>query len=242
MTAQNTRYSLDVLSAWDHQISLFAKYFLAHACLPQSPFKLLDFGCGTGSALREIKKVYPYSILYGCDIDEEHLAISKNINSEYGSFFKCNIVALKYSYEIIYISNVLEHVKDWKSVIQHLLSRCMRIYILVPYKELLKGNSSDIPNIDQHVYSFDERSFCCFQSKEVQIDQRIIRTPYAWGHPLRREVGLRIMAALRNDKFEAQRELLVALTNFRKASTLPCKPFYSRPKALLNRLRIYKCM
>ena len=238
MTAQNTRYSLDSLSKWDRQICLFAKYFLVHAKLPKFPFSLLDVGCGTGSALREIKKMYPSSILYGCDLDEQHLTLSNTMNRVYGTFFKSNIFEIKDSYEIIYVSNVLEHLHDWKSVVTHLLSHCIRIYALVPYKELLKGISLDLPEIDQHVSCFDDRSFYYFQSDTVRMDQRIIRTPYAWGHPLKREVGLRIKAALNGESFEVQRELLVAFTNVRKSSPLFGKPFYSRPRALINMLRI----
>lgn len=238
MTAQNTRYSLDILSNWDQQICLFAKYFLAHANLPKIPFSLLDVGCGTGSALREIKRMCPYSILYGCDQDEQHLTLSNRMNSVYGTFFKSEILEIKNSYEIIYVSSVLEHLHDWKSAITHLLSNCIRIYALVPYKELLKEISIDLPEIDQHISCFDERSFYYFQSDIVRIDQRIIRTPYAWGHPLKREVGLRIKAALNGESFEVQRELLVALSNVRKASPLLGKPFYSRPRALINMLRI----
>ena len=58
---------------WDKIINVFEKYYLRH--LP-SNFTLLDAGCGKGYFLKDLKKRYPKSNLYGFDIS--NYAIKKS--------------------------------------------------------------------------------------------------------------------------------------------------------------------
>jgi SAM-dependent methyltransferase len=198
---------------WDRQIRLFAHYFLAHAKLPQERFSLLDVGCGTGSALAAIKKIYPYAILYGCDINDEHLALAVYLNKEHGEFFKADIFQITNKYDVIYASNILEHLKNWNDAVGQLLNKCDQLFILVPYKEKIRMLNAALPEVDQHVSSFDKVSFQQFVlSKEFKVQMRVIRTPFAWGHPLWKEMRFRLGTLLGRREYDIERELLVAIT------------------------------
>lgn len=225
----------DSILAWDKQVRLFAQYFLAHANLPQTSFTLLDIGCGTGAALRVIKEQYPRAALFGCDFHTANLEISKDLNGNYATFFKSDFYNINCNYDIIYISNVLEHLRDWKAALSKVLTHGKEVYILVPYREHINSLSPDLPETDQHVNSFNKKSFVFLNAGVFRIKLRVIRTPYAWGHPLRREFIYRIKAFLLRRKFEVQRELLVSI---RHAECNRNMPFKSRFRALLEYLKI----
>ena len=221
------------LEAWDRQIALFARYFLRHANLPQGVFSLLDVGCGTGAALRAMRASRPDAVLRGCDAEEEHVAISRRMSGEGASYFVADALGYGGSYDVIYISNLLEHIEAWQAAADHALARCRRLYVLVPYRERIGARRSAVPGVD-HVASFDERSFDGYAGRGASVETRVIRTPWAWGHPLRREVVLRIRGRLRGAPVEPQRELLVAVTNPGGAGWAAAPALRSRLRAFLG--------
>lgn len=195
---------------WDSQVRLFAKYFLAHVNLPKIKFSLLDVGCGTGSALSEIKKCYPLANLFGCDMAEEHVALSRKKNGEVAQFFQGTIESIDGFFDILYVSNVLEHVPDWKAALEHMIRHSNQVYVLVPYREEINRKPLSELTTDDHIHSFDEKSFLWLKNSS-DIQMRVIRTPYAWGHPLRREIILKIKSVFAGRHMNVQRELLVLI-------------------------------
>jgi SAM-dependent methyltransferase len=175
----------DKYRLWNEQIELFAKYFLCNARLNIAiKFTLLDFGCGTGSALRLIKERFPESKLFGCDIEQSLINIAKEQFQKYAEFSVMDFFAINKKYDYIYVSNVLEHLEDWEEALNHLLNHAEAIYILVPFRELINSDitlSSGDTSIHRH--SFNKESFYRFTQKphEIYVKTRIIRTPWAWG-------------------------------------------------------------
>jgi SAM-dependent methyltransferase len=220
---------------WNNQIRLFAKYFLEHANLPSHKFILLDVGCGTGAALKEIHNSYPHAELFGCDLEEEHVNISIRMNLQYGKFFQSDIMQLRSFYDVIYISNVIEHLPNWQEAVSHLIKCCHRLYILVPYRESLELYLTEhVPGIN-HVVSFNRKSLSFIDSKQFSIEARVIRTPYAWGHSVQRELFFLIKALFKRQKFNIQREIIFSITNKNIQHTvLPHKPFQNILKSIIK--------
>lgn len=225
---------------WDRQIELFAKYFLVHAKLPENKtFNLLDVGCGTGTALRIIKYRYPQAELSGCDLEPKHIEICKQLNGQYGNFFVSDIESLDAQWDIIYLSNVLEHLYNWEEQLEQLLSYSQRLYLLIPYKEKITYLPFDKHDNSFHINSFENNSFNYLKEKGYKINIREITTPYAWGSsPIR---SLLEKYNIGRSKHEYKSELLVCITH--KNNPLP-KPFFTLmysifAKSLLILLPIY---
>lgn len=215
----------ETVSSWDNQIKLFAMYFLSNAKLPaKESYSLLDVGCGTGSALRIIKEKYPLAKLYGCDLEPKHVEISNTLNGDYAQFFVSNIKDLDSKWDVIYLSNVLEHIYDWKEELDGLLNKTDRLYILVPNNEELEDFPQDKSDHSLHVNSFNRNSFEYLKAG-YQIDQRVISTPYAWGaSPIQN-----LLYKIKNTK-DYKSELLISIT---KKNVELGKPFFSFLKSLL---------
>lgn len=207
---------------WDKQIRLFAGYFLAHVRLPTTaPFKLLDVGCGTGSALAEIRKRYPRAVLQGCDILEHVVELAAAINSDAGSFFASDILSLRGNFDCIYVSNVLEHIQEWKDCLDHLCALSPQVVVMVPFKEDLSFQKpSGLERVD-HVTSFNERSMAAYATAGYRVEQRVIRTPFAWGGPRRRELIFRFRKYLRGEHYEDRREILYLISRSEHLDTKP---------------------
>jgi SAM-dependent methyltransferase len=215
-------YSEETIEAWDYQIGLFARYFLTYARLPRDvPFLLLDLGCGTGTALKIIKTKYPNARLHGCDLEPAHIEICERLNGQYGDFFISDIESISTHWDIIYLSNVLEHLKEWKEKIDHLMSRTNRLYILVPFKEKIASSPLNDDDHSYHINNFDSSTFMYLKTMGFNVDQLVINTPYAWGSsPLRSFLE---KYHLDKNKQEYKCELLVCIS--RKNNSYS-KPFY----------------
>ena len=210
-----------ILQNWDNQVELFASYFLVNARLPRTgKFTLLDVGCGTGTALRIIKSIYPDAQLSGCDLEPEQVQISKDINGRYGDFFISDIANLNAHWDFILLSNVLEHLYDWNIYLDHLLKCTNRLFIMVPYREKILSLPTDKNDHSFHVNSFQSNTFEYLIEKGFDVNYRIITTPYAWGPgPIQSFLN---KYKLNRKKTPYQSEMLVAIS--RRDVSLP-KPF-----------------
>lgn len=211
---------------WDKQIRLFAKYFIANANLVNSPITFLDVGCGIGSASHELHLIYPKIILFGCDNDYNHISECNNIHSKYAHFMYNDILEINQHYDVIYVSNVLEHIKNYENYVNHLLKLCNRLYIMVPYKETVNGVPVNTCEYHEHVNYFNKNTFDKYMSDSIVVEHRIIRTPYAWGHPLKLEILIRIKHVLKCESFDVQKQILYCMTKKDEINgKIPLKPF-----------------
>jgi SAM-dependent methyltransferase len=227
---------VDSIECWDRQIRIFARVFLDNARLPTGPFTLLDVGCGTGSALREVRLCYPKASLSGCDVEQEHVDIATRMNGDVASFFKGDLLEIGNDYDVMYVSNVVEHVEYWSEAIVHLARHARRVYILVPYNEALKAPPPEVPPKVAHVASFDRESFDFVKKDRLRVRYRIVRTPDAWGERWAREIRQRLEAFLGlGPPYELRRQLLVSLSSPAAAGVLPANPFRNRVFSEANR-------
>ena len=201
---------------WTKQTRLFARYFLANVKLPVDlPFSLLDVGCGNGAALSEIFAKNKCGELYGCDIDPFHIALAQYINPAIPKerFYVSGLDDIKNRYDFIYASNILEHIVNWKECLAQLCTKANAVIVMVPYKEdLSEQTPSAVPYVD-HVDSFDRKSLDYLMKQGFDIKTRVIRTPYAWGGPLRRDLVEKIRQKMKGRSFMIRKEIIFLITH-----------------------------
>jgi SAM-dependent methyltransferase len=226
------------LDAWDHQIRTFAKCFLDNARLPRGPFTLLDVGCGTGSALREISSRYPEALLFGCDVEQEHVDIAARMNGNVATFFKAELREIQDYYDVIYVSNVFEHLPGWKEAVLYLTGHARRAYVLVPFKEILREPDKELPPGVAHVVRFEKEAFDFLKDLGFVVTTRKVRTPSAWGDGWPREIRQRLVAFLgARPPYEARRQLLASISGPATVGVLRASPFCSRMSSQAARWR-----
>lgn len=91
------------------------------------PTAILDVGCGPGCHFLELKKEFPVSTIYCCDIDESNLVFATNISRALGDesvkFFKKDLLELRdrRKWDLIICSDILEHIEDDKKAISKIV-------------------------------------------------------------------------------------------------------------------------
>ena len=140
-------------------ISLFAEYKvkIVASKLSQTPANILEFGCGTGRNNLFMKKWFPESNIYGCDISEKSLEIAMNTNPDvkYDNIITPEDLFAQYKkpFDCIFISNVLHHIpfdehQTWIAALYKILSNEGSIFVFEhnPYNPITKYifNTSDI--------------------------------------------------------------------------------------------------
>jgi len=111
---------------------------------------LCDFGCGAGDSFHVYHKVWPKMRLVGVDFSESAIKICRSRYSSIASF-ECggwNSVPIV---DCIICSNVLEHVDSDTEVVDGLLPRCERLFVIVPFREEELSH--------EHLRSYNDSSF-----------------------------------------------------------------------------------
>ncbi|MFA7160891.1 MAG: class I SAM-dependent methyltransferase [Kiritimatiellia bacterium] len=95
---------------------------------------ILDLGCGDGSLLAEISGVFRSSKMEGMDISDEALTIARR-NLPCIAFTRADLngtVRLKQTYDVIILSEVLEHLENDESLLRQIAPSCRSVVISVP--------------------------------------------------------------------------------------------------------------
>lgn len=110
-----------------------------------APIKLLDYGCGKGKVLSEIRKICPNAILYGADISKTALdTVATTIPSAQIISIDENQTANLPSNELDFVISldVIEHIYETEMVFtefNRLLKRGGTLLLSVPYYGLIKN-------------------------------------------------------------------------------------------------------
>ena len=144
---------------YSKDIGLFAEYKikLVASKLSKNPKKILEFGCGTGNNNSFMKKWFPESIIYGCDVSEKSLEIAHKRNPDIKYILINNPDDLSEFYEepfdCIFVSNVFHHIpfnehQMWVNTLFKILSKGGNIFVFEhnPFNPITKHifNTSDI--------------------------------------------------------------------------------------------------
>jgi len=162
-----------------NQTISFAKHFLKYAKFNKSEkFSLLDIGCALGDGLQIIHENYPNVVLYGFDFSKVAIERCKKEKNNIATFMVGEIEDISNCYDIIYLSNVLEHIEDYKKIVLSLLTKCTKLYIMVPYRELNEGKPLTPNDNKIHKHTFDKNSFNFLINKKISYN--IFSCPGAW--------------------------------------------------------------
>jgi hypothetical protein len=169
-----------------NQTRVFAETFCQHVKFSdRSEFTLLDVGCALGDALIVFYGKYPKAILHGIDISEVGINRCKEQLGSIASFSVCTIDEINGHYQIIYISNVLEHFYDYAAKARILSAHCDRLCIMVPYKETKDGQSlvtdPDHPELHQQTFTKTSFDFLVEEERALSIKPYVVWAPRAWG-------------------------------------------------------------
>lgn len=100
---------------------------------------LLELGCGVGAGLIELQRILPKIKYSGCDFSKKGIEIAKKDGKNI-DFFQLDItkgVTIK-KYDCIICISVLEHITNYKKVIESWLKICKYLIIKVPFNERVK--------------------------------------------------------------------------------------------------------
>jgi len=151
--------------------------------------KVLEFGCGEGMLLQELKNrnIYFKSLL-GIDIRDDALMQASALHPEY-LFEKKDIMKWDYqsnSFDLIIVSEVLEHLQNPDQVLERLIELSRKdILLTIPWEpwfrlmNLLRGRDIlRFGNHPEHVNQWGFRDFVRFVNKYAIVKDAKISFPF----------------------------------------------------------------
>lgn len=82
--------------------------------------KLLNYGCGTGSSEKYIKKYLPNASVYSIDVSEESIKVAREANKDLTDVtfepFNGLTIPFDIEFDVIFIANVFHHIRHEKHV------------------------------------------------------------------------------------------------------------------------------
>lgn len=183
------------------QSRLFAEAFTQRLKLERgTSFSLLDVGCALGEAIKHFSQEFPKASLYGIDFTRTAIERCRQELGNIAVFEVRDMLELERNYDLIYISNVLEHFADFADRARKLMRHCRRLCVLVPYLELKNYETPLVPDPkEHHQHTFDDQSFD-FLVKEglaSEIHRYVFSCYPAWGWSSRTRLEQSVKNVLR---------------------------------------------
>lgn len=121
-----------------------------------TPKTILDYGCHTGAITRAIASAYADAKVFGYDISARAIKQAKTIPADNVSFSNYE-TSIKAEYDVVFMGEVLEHVVDYRSLLQSLEKRAKkRVVLTLPRGgwEYIDRHSAHDMGIAYHVHAF----------------------------------------------------------------------------------------
>jgi len=181
----NYRMALDwSIAGGNNQTSLFATGLFAYVDRKQlgEVSSILDFGCGMGDSAPIINMFFPSAKIGLYDLSD--VALDKGI-SKYSPHLPVVKHKAGNTYDLVYSSNVIEHVDDPKAFVEGLIKLSNKVIIIqCPWEEMHPDNGALISPENatyEHFWTinddFMENNISCFD-----VDWSVIvgDVPIAW--------------------------------------------------------------
>ncbi len=115
---------------------------------------IMDFGCGMGFGIEELRDAFPQARLIGVDHSSKAIEFCRKTHGTIADFvYVTSDEPLRA--DVIVSSHVMEHLTNDREVAGRLLAGCSRLFIAVPYREKLSAPGA----IAEHVNSYDEHYY-----------------------------------------------------------------------------------
>ncbi len=85
----------------------------------QAPIRVLEIGCDLGATLLEIRNKYPYSQLYGLEINPSAVEIARHLVEVQTGNIEDKEIPFEGTFDYILFGDVLEHLRDPQGVIKY---------------------------------------------------------------------------------------------------------------------------
>jgi len=128
---------------------------------------ILDYGCATGESLPVLKTAFPNSRLFLYDLSDQGM---KKAIQKYQKSLGAEQWDQKSKVDLIYCSNVIEHVQNPSQFLSKLISSANKyVVIQCPFNELGENNRRITPENPQgeHIWTVDDE----FIEKYLQDDR-----------------------------------------------------------------------
>ena len=99
-------------SYWWHVSRIkWVKYIVSKFFHTTQKLSVLDFGCGTGGGLEQLKKIFNFKDAVGVDASEMAIRFAKTYSKDY-HLISHNSYKMESQFDIIFLMDVLEHIDD----------------------------------------------------------------------------------------------------------------------------------
>jgi len=170
-------------SGGDVQTRQFAVGLLAHVNLKEleGVHSVLDFGCATGESCPILRTVFPKSRIYVHDVAVK--GMEKAIR-KYGKILSIESWNPKQKVDLVYSSNVIEHIANTKLYLDQVINASNKyIIIQCPWEEYHANGESITPDNSQseHVWTIDDAFLSkFFNHTDISWVKVIGEVPIAW--------------------------------------------------------------
>lgn len=136
-------------------------------------YSICDVGCALGDGCELLKKKFVASLVTGIDFSENAISKAKKMFGCECNFKTGDIAKMQEEFDIVILSNILEHFKEPIKVVEKCIKNAKKyIIILVPYDE-----NSICP---EHVSFFKEDSFPIGIKSFFKTHEKIIEEKDVW--------------------------------------------------------------
>lgn len=137
--------------------------------------RLCDFGCAQGDSFPVYASSFPRAQLLGIDFSITAIQAAERRYGHLASF-RCGDAEAVPPCDVIVSSHTFEHLEDDRVVLDLLLEKCSKLFVIVPYREE--------PLAREHLRFYDESTFAdyCPQRMQVSLAGWRYRGAKLWYH------------------------------------------------------------
>lgn len=164
---------------------IFAEQFFRHTALGNMPHRtILDYRCGLGDSMPVFREAFPNAKLFGTDFSGVAIRRCRERFGGIATFFLPGEEDPEAKFDVLYVSNVLEHFVDYDGMARSLLARTRFLCVMVPYRETKEGRPLDEYSGGHRVRTLDETSFDFLVAEGLarRTNLKTFGCPGAWGY------------------------------------------------------------